>query len=160
MWSLQLMDTLIKTDIAIATHVAMYGGSKKDALRLRRRSVPLTRKKSSMSYLSARSENETAVPTDVRSPLQKKKENIKKKKNEKERLHDSAKSSSFNPEPQPPQPQLLSPLLLPPPLTIFYIFFVLFFISLFYSFFFVFFFPFGVRWASLVTETVFSLILP
>ncbi|XP_043673445.1 piezo-type mechanosensitive ion channel component isoform X1 [Vespula pensylvanica] len=62
---MELMDTLIKTDIAIATHVAMYGGSKKDALRLRRRSVPLTRKKSSMSYLSARSENETAVPTDV-----------------------------------------------------------------------------------------------
>lgn len=62
---MELMDTLIKTDIAIATHVAMYGGSKKDALRLRRRSVPLTRKKSSMSYLSARSENETAVPTDA-----------------------------------------------------------------------------------------------
>ncbi|XP_046824974.1 piezo-type mechanosensitive ion channel component isoform X4 [Vespa crabro] len=61
----ELMDTLIKTDIAIATHVAMYGGTKKDALRLRRRSVPLTRKKSSMSYLSARSETETAVPTDA-----------------------------------------------------------------------------------------------
>ncbi|XP_043493596.1 piezo-type mechanosensitive ion channel component isoform X2 [Polistes fuscatus] len=60
----ELMDTLIKTDIEIATHVAMYGGTKKDALRLRRRSVPLTRKKSSMSYLSARSETETAVATD------------------------------------------------------------------------------------------------
>jgi len=42
------MNTLKKTDIEIATHVAMYGGTEKDALRLRRRSVPLTRKKSSM----------------------------------------------------------------------------------------------------------------
>lgn len=64
---LQLMNTLIKTDIEIATHVAMYGGTEKDALKLRRRSEPLTRKKSSMSYLSARSE--TAVATDVRPPL-------------------------------------------------------------------------------------------
>lgn len=61
------MNTLIKTDIEIATHVAMYGGTEKDALKLRRRSEPLTRKKSSMSYLSARSE--TAVATDVRPPL-------------------------------------------------------------------------------------------
>ncbi|XP_060823610.1 piezo-type mechanosensitive ion channel component isoform X1 [Bombus pascuorum] len=60
----ELMNTLIKTDIEIATHVAMYGGTEKDALRLRRRSVPLTRKKSSMSYLSARSETDTAVATD------------------------------------------------------------------------------------------------
>ncbi|XP_076388823.1 piezo type mechanosensitive ion channel component isoform X5 [Megachile rotundata] len=60
----ELMHTLIKTDIEIATHVAMYGGTEKDALRLRRRSVPLTRKKSSMSYLSARSETDTAVATD------------------------------------------------------------------------------------------------
>ncbi|XP_017788930.1 PREDICTED: piezo-type mechanosensitive ion channel component [Habropoda laboriosa] len=60
----ELMNTLIKTDIEIATHVAMYGGTEKDALRLRRRSVPLTRKKSSMSYLSARSEIDTAVATD------------------------------------------------------------------------------------------------
>ena len=65
---LQLMNTLLKTDIEIATHVAMYGGTEKDALRLRRRSEPLTRKKSSMSYLSARSETDTAVATDVRSP--------------------------------------------------------------------------------------------
>ena len=62
------MNTLLKTDIEIATHVAMYGGTEKDALRLRRRSEPLTRKKSSMSYLSARSETDTAVATDVRSP--------------------------------------------------------------------------------------------
>ncbi|KAK2582220.1 hypothetical protein KPH14_004571 [Odynerus spinipes] len=61
----ELVDTLIKTDIEIATHVAMYGGTKKDALRLRRQSVPLTRKKSSMSYLSARSETEPAVMTDA-----------------------------------------------------------------------------------------------
>ncbi|CAK9812745.1 Piezo-type mechanosensitive ion channel component [Anthophora plagiata] len=61
----ELMNTLIKTDIEIATHVAMYGGTEKDALRLRRRSVPLTRKKSSMSYLSARSEIDTAVTTDA-----------------------------------------------------------------------------------------------
>ncbi|XP_068981163.1 piezo-type mechanosensitive ion channel component isoform X7 [Bombus flavifrons] len=61
----ELMNTLIKTDIEIATHVAMYGGTEKDALRLRRRSVPLTRKKSSMSYLSARSETDTAVATDA-----------------------------------------------------------------------------------------------
>ncbi|XP_076765205.1 piezo type mechanosensitive ion channel component isoform X3 [Xylocopa sonorina] len=60
----ELMNTVIKTDIEIATHVAMYGGTEKDALRLRRRSVPLTRKKSSMSYLSARSETDTAVATD------------------------------------------------------------------------------------------------
>ncbi|XP_072762688.1 piezo-type mechanosensitive ion channel component isoform X8 [Anoplolepis gracilipes] len=60
----ELMNTLIKTDIEIATHVAMYGGTEKDALRLRRRSVPLTRKKSSMSYLSARSETDTAMATD------------------------------------------------------------------------------------------------
>ncbi|XP_018407088.1 PREDICTED: piezo-type mechanosensitive ion channel component [Cyphomyrmex costatus] len=60
----ELMNTLIKTDIDIATHVAMYGGTEKDALRLRRRSVPLTRKKSSMSYLSARSETDTAMATD------------------------------------------------------------------------------------------------
>ncbi|XP_071867864.1 piezo type mechanosensitive ion channel component isoform X8 [Bombus fervidus] len=60
----ELMNTLIKTDIEIATHVAMYGGTEKDALRLRRRSEPLTRKKSSMSYLSARSETDTAVATD------------------------------------------------------------------------------------------------
>ncbi|XP_011153289.1 piezo-type mechanosensitive ion channel component isoform X2 [Harpegnathos saltator] len=60
----ELMNTLIKTDIEIATHVAMYGGNEKDALRLRRRSVPLTRKKSSMSYLSARSETDTAMATD------------------------------------------------------------------------------------------------
>ncbi|XP_026300505.1 piezo-type mechanosensitive ion channel component isoform X3 [Apis mellifera] len=59
----ELMNTLIKTDIEIATHVAKYGGTEKDALRLRRRSEPLTRKKSSMSYLSARSE--TAVATDA-----------------------------------------------------------------------------------------------
>lgn len=63
------MNTLIKTDIEIATHVAMHGGTEKDALRLRRRSVPLTRKKSSMSYLSAHSETDTAMATDVRSPL-------------------------------------------------------------------------------------------
>ncbi|XP_026827290.1 piezo-type mechanosensitive ion channel component isoform X4 [Ooceraea biroi] len=60
----ELMNTLIKTDIEIATHVAMYGGTEKDALKLRRRSVPLTRKKSSMSYLSARSETDTAMATD------------------------------------------------------------------------------------------------
>ncbi|XP_076240297.1 piezo type mechanosensitive ion channel component [Calliopsis andreniformis] len=60
----ELMNTLIKTDIETATHVAMYGGTEKDALRLRRRSVPLTRKKSSMSYLSARSETDTAMATD------------------------------------------------------------------------------------------------
>ncbi|XP_015433608.1 PREDICTED: piezo-type mechanosensitive ion channel component [Dufourea novaeangliae] len=60
----ELMSTLIKTDIEIATHVAMYGGTEQDALRLRRRSVPLTRKKSSMSYLSARSETDTAMATD------------------------------------------------------------------------------------------------
>ncbi|XP_018306934.1 piezo-type mechanosensitive ion channel component isoform X9 [Mycetomoellerius zeteki] len=60
----ELMNTLIKTDIEIATHVAMYGGTEKDALRLRRRSVPLTRKKSSMSYLSAHSETDTAMATD------------------------------------------------------------------------------------------------
>nr|XP_031827665.1 piezo-type mechanosensitive ion channel component isoform X1 [Nomia melanderi] len=60
----ELMSTLIKTDIEIATHVAMYGGREKDALRLRRRSVPLTRKKSSMSYLSAQSETDTAMATD------------------------------------------------------------------------------------------------
>ncbi|XP_032683429.1 piezo-type mechanosensitive ion channel component isoform X2 [Odontomachus brunneus] len=60
----ELMSTLIKTDIEIATHVAMYGGTEKDALKLRRRSVPLTRKKSSMSYLSARSETDTAMATD------------------------------------------------------------------------------------------------
>ncbi|XP_071635421.1 piezo-type mechanosensitive ion channel component isoform X5 [Temnothorax longispinosus] len=60
----ELMNTLIKTDIEVATHVAMYGGTEKDALRLRRRSVPLTRKKSSMSYLSARSETDTAMATD------------------------------------------------------------------------------------------------
>ncbi|XP_020278165.1 piezo-type mechanosensitive ion channel component isoform X3 [Pseudomyrmex gracilis] len=60
----ELMNTLLKTDIEIATHVAMYGGTEKDALRLRRRSVPLTRKKSSMSYLSARSETDTAMATD------------------------------------------------------------------------------------------------
>ncbi|KAL0119117.1 hypothetical protein PUN28_009604 [Cardiocondyla obscurior] len=60
----ELMNTVIKTDIEIATHVAMYGGTEKDALRLRRKSVPLTRKKSSMSYLSARSETDTAMATD------------------------------------------------------------------------------------------------
>ncbi|XP_076644293.1 piezo type mechanosensitive ion channel component isoform X5 [Halictus rubicundus] len=60
----EFMSTLIKTDIETATHVAMYGGTEKDALRLRRRSVPLTRKKSSMSYLSARSETDTAMATD------------------------------------------------------------------------------------------------
>ncbi|XP_011312853.1 piezo-type mechanosensitive ion channel component 1 isoform X3 [Fopius arisanus] len=60
----ELMTTLIKTDIEIATHVAMYGGTQKDALRLRRQSVPLTRKKSSMSYLSAHSETETAAASD------------------------------------------------------------------------------------------------
>lgn len=67
---LQLMSTVLKTDIEIATHVAMYGGTQRDALRMRRRSEPLTRKKSSMSYLSARSETETdtdtAAATDVR----------------------------------------------------------------------------------------------
>lgn len=62
------MTTLIKTDIEIATHVAMYGGTQKDALRLRRQSVPLTRKKSSMSYLSAHSDTETAAASDVRPP--------------------------------------------------------------------------------------------
>lgn len=67
--NLQLMTTLLKTDIEIATHVAMYGGTQKDALRLRRQSVPLTRKKSSMSYLSARSETDTAAATDVRPSL-------------------------------------------------------------------------------------------
>ncbi|XP_026674428.1 piezo-type mechanosensitive ion channel component isoform X4 [Ceratina calcarata] len=60
----ELMNAVIKTDITTATHVAMYGGTEQDALRLRRRSVPLTRKKSSMSYLSARSETDTAVATD------------------------------------------------------------------------------------------------
>lgn len=60
------MSTLIKTDIEIATHVAMYGGTEKDALKLRQRSVPLARKKSSMSYLSAQSETDTAMATDVR----------------------------------------------------------------------------------------------
>lgn len=65
-WPLQLMTTLIKTDIEIATHVALYGGTTKDALRLRRQSAPLTRKKSSMSYLSARSDSDTAAATDVR----------------------------------------------------------------------------------------------
>ncbi|XP_044597083.1 piezo-type mechanosensitive ion channel component isoform X3 [Cotesia glomerata] len=60
----ELMSTLFKTDIEIATHVAMYGGTSKDALRLRRQSMPLSRKKSSMSYLSARSETETAATTD------------------------------------------------------------------------------------------------
>ncbi|XP_057329611.1 piezo-type mechanosensitive ion channel component isoform X5 [Microplitis mediator] len=60
----ELMSTLFKTDIEIATHVAMYGGTPKDALRLRRQSMPLSRKKSSMSYLSARSETETAATTD------------------------------------------------------------------------------------------------
>ncbi|XP_043288582.1 piezo-type mechanosensitive ion channel component isoform X3 [Venturia canescens] len=62
----ELMTTVLKTDIEIATHVAMYGGTQKDALRLRRQSVPLTRKKSSMSYLSARSETDTAAATDIR----------------------------------------------------------------------------------------------
>ncbi|XP_076285708.1 piezo type mechanosensitive ion channel component isoform X3 [Lasioglossum baleicum] len=60
----EFMSTLIKTDIETATHVAMFGGTEKDALRLRRRSAPLTRKKSSMSYLSARSETDTAMATD------------------------------------------------------------------------------------------------
>ncbi|XP_051158273.1 piezo-type mechanosensitive ion channel component-like isoform X4 [Leptopilina boulardi] len=60
----ELMNTLIKTDIEIATHVALYGGTEKDALRLRRQSAPLTRKKSSMSYLSARSESDTAAVVD------------------------------------------------------------------------------------------------
>lgn len=45
--NLQLMHAWITTDIEIATHVALYGGTQKDALKLRRRSVPLTRKKSS-----------------------------------------------------------------------------------------------------------------
>lgn len=67
-WLFQLMNTLIKTDIEIATHVALYGGTQKDAMKIRRRSVPLTRKKSSMSYLSARSDTDTAAPTDVRCP--------------------------------------------------------------------------------------------
>ena len=62
----------------------MYGGTQKDALRLRRQSAPLTRKKSSMSYLSARSETDTAAATDVR-PLSphaktKTKNNYEKKK--------------------------------------------------------------------------------
>ncbi|XP_058794046.1 piezo-type mechanosensitive ion channel component isoform X2 [Phymastichus coffea] len=61
----ELMNTLIKTDIEIATHVALYGGTHKDALKMRRRSVPLTRKKSSMSYLSARSDTDTAAATDL-----------------------------------------------------------------------------------------------
>ncbi|XP_033209745.1 piezo-type mechanosensitive ion channel component isoform X3 [Belonocnema kinseyi] len=61
----ELMTTLIKTDIEIATHVALYGGTTKDALRLRRQSAPLTRKKSSMSYLSARSDSDTAAATDA-----------------------------------------------------------------------------------------------
>ncbi|XP_034951283.1 piezo-type mechanosensitive ion channel component isoform X2 [Chelonus insularis] len=60
----ELMSTLFKTDIEIATHVAMYGGTAKDALRLRRQSVPLSRKKSSMSYLSAQSDTETAAVTE------------------------------------------------------------------------------------------------
>lgn len=60
------MTTLIKTDIEIATHVALAGGTEKDALRLRRRSVPLTRNKSSMSYLSARSDTDTVAASDVR----------------------------------------------------------------------------------------------
>ncbi|KAF7992315.1 hypothetical protein HCN44_001640 [Aphidius gifuensis] len=59
----ELMTTLIKTDIEIATHVAMYGGTQKDALRLRRQSAPLTRKKSSVSYLSARSTSDSAAAT-------------------------------------------------------------------------------------------------
>lgn len=63
------MNTLIKTDIEIATHVALYGGTEKDALRLRRQSAPLTRKKSSMSFLSARSDSDTAAVVDVRSLL-------------------------------------------------------------------------------------------
>ncbi|XP_016841730.1 piezo-type mechanosensitive ion channel component isoform X3 [Nasonia vitripennis] len=61
----ELMNTLIKTDIEIATHVALYGGTQKDAMKIRRRSVPLTRKKSSMSYLSARSDTDTAAATDL-----------------------------------------------------------------------------------------------
>ncbi|XP_043467300.1 piezo-type mechanosensitive ion channel component isoform X5 [Leptopilina heterotoma] len=61
----ELMNTLIKTDIEIATHVALYGGTQKDALRLRRQSAPLTRKKSSMSYLSARSDSDTAAVVDA-----------------------------------------------------------------------------------------------
>ncbi|XP_012270066.1 piezo-type mechanosensitive ion channel component [Orussus abietinus] len=62
----ELMSTLLKTDIEIATHVALYGGTQKDALRLRRQSVPMTRKKSSMSYLSARSETDAAA-TDAQA---------------------------------------------------------------------------------------------
>lgn len=65
-WSLQLMTTVLKTDLEIATHVALHGGNQKDALRLRRQSAPLTRKKSSMSYLSARSDADTAPVIDVR----------------------------------------------------------------------------------------------
>ncbi|XP_066587552.1 piezo-type mechanosensitive ion channel component [Prorops nasuta] len=66
----ELMTTLIKTDIEIATHVAMYGGNQQDAMRLRRRSVPLTRKKSSMSYLSARSDTETETETAAATDTQ------------------------------------------------------------------------------------------
>ncbi|XP_023248310.1 piezo-type mechanosensitive ion channel component isoform X2 [Copidosoma floridanum] len=61
----ELMNALIKTDIDIATHVALYGGTEKDAMKIRRRSEPLSRKKSSMSYLSARSDTDTAAATDL-----------------------------------------------------------------------------------------------
>ncbi|KAL7286394.1 hypothetical protein TKK_0019346 [Trichogramma kaykai] len=63
----QLMNTLIKTDIEVAAHVALYGGSPKDALKMRRRSVPpmSSHKKSTVSYLSARSESDTAAATDL-----------------------------------------------------------------------------------------------
>ena len=57
--SLQLMTALIKTDIEIATQVALTGGSERDALRLRRQSAPLTCNKSSFSYTDA-------APSDVR----------------------------------------------------------------------------------------------
>ncbi|XP_048509324.1 piezo-type mechanosensitive ion channel component isoform X2 [Athalia rosae] len=62
----ELVNTVLKTDIEIATHVALHGGTQQDALQIRRRSEPLTRKKSSMSYLSARSESDTAAPIDER----------------------------------------------------------------------------------------------
>ncbi|XP_046586932.1 piezo-type mechanosensitive ion channel component isoform X2 [Neodiprion lecontei] len=62
----ELVNTVLKTDIEIATHVALHGGTPQDALQIRRRSEPMTRKKSSMSYLSARSETDTAAPVDHR----------------------------------------------------------------------------------------------
>ena len=77
---LQLMNTLMKTDIEVATHVALHGGTQKDAMNLRRRSEPTNRKKSSISYLSARSDTDTAAATDVRISISLKQRYLIKKK--------------------------------------------------------------------------------